>query len=318
MHRKAFTVVELLVSIAIIGLLVAILLPAVLSARASARRAQCQSNLRQFGVAIQSFEATHVHFPPGGDEQLSFHVRLLPHLEQQPLRTRIDAAIAAAPGASATFLTACQVAPEHFSAFLCPDDSGSPDQPPSLPCGGSNYAGNFGSGVQRFGFNGLFRFLSPTAWGGPPNIRPQDASDGLSQTAAVGEILLGSGSPERLRSLWLTPYSLTLPDELDQFAVLCEAVDPSSAASIGPTGLPWTNGSGGRSLYCHILPPNRPSCTNGGSIPYGAFTAASLHSGGVNLLLADGAVRFISEQIDRDVWRAAGSRNGRELLSPDL
>lgn len=76
-------------------------------------------------------------------------------------------------------------------------------------------------------------------------------------------------------------------------------------------GLRWHDSDRGNGLYNHVLPPNRPSCNNGQNVPTGAFTATSLHGGGVNLLIADGHVAFINEMIDRTVWRRIGARNDR-------
>src|SRR5262245_60477006 len=90
--RSAFTLVELLVVIGIIGLLVALLLPAIQAAREAARRSQCSNNLRQIGVALHNYQSALKHFPPAtvvprGQtfEPWSTHVRLLPYLEEQSL-----------------------------------------------------------------------------------------------------------------------------------------------------------------------------------------------------------------------------------------
>ncbi|MGH7199351.1 MAG: DUF1559 domain-containing protein, partial [Planctomycetaceae bacterium] len=235
--------------------------------------------------------------------------------EQDPLAKRINEQIAAdQPGQLTPSFqprSACAVSRQPPPLFLCPSDPVAGTSIGRQGCGGSNYVGNFGSGVRRDGFNGMFLFLQPKAWGTPDHIRPQHVSDGLSNTAMLSEVLLEDGSTDRLRNLWELSQQFIGSEEFDEFVAACENVDVESAQSLGGPGSPWAKGSAGSSLYCHVLPPNRPSCENG---PYGAYTAASHHRNGVNVLYADGAVRFISEDVDRGVWRAFGSRDGADTV----
>lgn len=312
--RGAFTVIELIVSIFIIGLLLALALSAVQSARESARRTQCASNLRQLGIAMNAYEAIHGHFPPGHfGTGFSQHVAMLPHLEKGDLYEQLD--LNADPGASIRpHPSNDTVRATLVQVFVCPSDLGSVKW--TVPSGSTvvatSYAGNFGSGVQKYGYNGMFRHLAPKDGLGP--LTTGDFTDGLGYTAAMSEILVSNGTNEFLRVNWNTRQSFTAPDELETFATYCESLKPSdmTVGDIWHRGRPWTWGEAGYTWYNHVLTPNRVSCINGTKVQYGAYSAASLHPVGVNVVFADGRVTFVTATISRDVWRAYGSRNGRD------
>jgi prepilin-type processing-associated H-X9-DG protein len=300
--------VELLVVIAIIGILMGLLLCAVQHARESARRIQCTSNLHEMGVALQNHCSARREFPPGMSKNgLSFHVHMLPEMDQTPFYKRFDLGVSADdPGNQ-------ELARESLNMHLCASDSVSS----AGEVKATNYAGNGGTGVQRYGYNGFFRYRSRQQARDSGPIRPADVVDGLSQTAAMSEILVGDGSYGRLRTLWQPPTPLTAPSQLEQFAESCRS-GRWTRGSAWMRGRPWTDGNLGAALYNHVLPPNEMSCTNGDWAQEGAYTAASLHPGGVNVLFADGHVRWISEGIDLHTWRAFASRNGREPISGNL
>jgi prepilin-type N-terminal cleavage/methylation domain-containing protein len=194
-RRFGFTLIELLVVIAIIGALVALLLPAVSSARESARRAQCVNNLKQIGIALTNYHDTVGSFPPGqigaADWMVwSAHAMLLPYLEQRPL---YDAA-------NFNFGTGCRpdgkavenatVTRTKIDLFLCPSDINRL----TTPEGHNNYVGNSGvspdSTYHPGPFNGLF--LGPDF--DPPDAQVRaiiDVTDGLSQSAAFSERVKG-------------------------------------------------------------------------------------------------------------------------------
>jgi len=304
-HVAGFTLVELLVVLAIIGILVALTLCGVQHAREAARRAQCTSNLRQMGVAIHSFCSAHRMFPPGmGANGHDFHALMLPQMDQTPLFERLDLRVLVSlPPNDA-------VARESLPTHRCPSDSGADVLTPA----GTNYAGNGGTGVQRYGYNGFFRYLASSGVRDSGPIRPADVVDGLSQTAAVSEILVGDGSYDRLRTLWQLPRRLDAPSELEEFADYCRS-GRWTRGDAWFRGRPWTDGNLGATLYNHVLPPNQNSCTNGTRVQQGAYAAASDHPGGVNVLFADGHVRFVSSTVDLSTWRALGSRNGHEPIA---
>lgn len=303
-RRSGFTVIELLVSIVVVAILLALLLPAVQYARESGRRAQCRNHLKQIGVAVESYNSLHGMLPPGSSKGFSLHVFLLPHLDQTSLYEEVDFT-----GSSSA---ADEISDHYIEVFHCPSDS-------VMPSRGTNYAGNFGSGVQRYGWNGAYRNLY-SGWieygkGGP--VRPAGITDGLSNTASVSEILIATGQPDELRSIWPVPTPFVGADLLDEFASACENLQPGPAPlpDHWSRGRPWTEGNPGYTLYNHVLPPNRRSCKNE-TVADGAYPAASNHAGGVHVLYCDGHVQFVSDSIERVIWRAIGSRNGGEAVSP--
>jgi len=297
--KSGFTLVELLVVIAIIGVLIALAFAAVQQAREAARRNECISKLKQLGIACHSYEGAYKTFPPGGTlKGHSFLVSLLPYVEQTPLYKQLDFSLS--PGKPPNkFLQSIEI-----EAYRCPSDSG------ALLFAGeeaANYAGNFGTGVQKYGYNGTFQHALDGV------VRLSHVTDGLSQTVAISEVLPGSEDKERRRFLFTTPL-LDQPDQLAAFAAACESMQ-MGAPGADPywRGHPWTQGIAGLALYNHVLPPNSNSCTNDGQVNLGALSAASFHPGGVNVLSADGAVDFVGDAIDPQTWKSLGSRNGRDL-----
>jgi prepilin-type N-terminal cleavage/methylation domain-containing protein len=210
--RRAFTLVELLVTISIIGLLVALLLPAVQSAREGSRRMKCQANLRQLGIGLQNYLTACSVFPFGvgadsdgliasitssQSRRYSLHSQLLPYIEQvavfnsinfwvQPFfpDTTGDPSLTTGSGPNET------VACIAIEVFLCPSDF---DRMPSRPWGQNNYRScNGGSWSGRAG-DGIFGQSTRI---GPANIR-----DGMSNTAAMGERVRGHDDYQRLDPL---------------------------------------------------------------------------------------------------------------------
>ncbi len=307
-HRKsryAFTLVELLVVIAIIGILVGLLLPAVQAAREAARRMQCTNNLKQLGLAWHNYHDAHKRFPfgsggttpPSGSPGYSAVSLLLPYIEQTPLYNSIDFRL---PLTSATNAPArLQVVP----AFLCPSDKPNP-QPQSG--GAINYMGNKGS---------LHWWSDPSQTGLFLHFRSfrfSDIIDGTSNTAAFSERLLtdGNNGVVDLKSdVFLGTGDPSNPDEAIQ---MCYATDATNLANQFPLfmGAPWING---QHTYMHVDVPNRRSC---GFYPFKAsMPASSQHTGGVNMTLCDGSVRFVADTIDLQLWRSIGTRNGGEVVS---
>lgn len=157
-YRRAFTLIELLVVISIIGVLVALLLPAVQAAREAARAISCRNNLKQLGLALLNYESTHRRFPPGRGSPLprafSTFAYLLPQLEQGPLHSKID--FGQAPVEFSVGATLYDGSPNRPVASValpvlnCPSDIYGM-RVPSLDFGASNYAGNVGTGLKDLG-----------------------------------------------------------------------------------------------------------------------------------------------------------------------
>ena len=148
----------------------------------------------------------------------------------------------------------------------------------------------------------------------------RDISDGLSHTAAVSEWLrfpVGSAIREPDRSVYATPVPMLGASRLDAFSESCRRLDPNSA-SLDPDrgkGIRWDLAGFGNSTYNHVLEPNERTCTNGGQVAQGAWTAGSRHPGGANCLFADGHVAFVKDSIASATWRALGTRAGGEVVS---
>ena len=326
---SGFTLIELLVVIAVIALLIGLTLPAVQGARESARKLTCQNNLRQLGLALQGYTDAHNVFPPAVTPHTtstyggfySIHARMLPYLEQVSAYHAINFDLGTWPtdtylfnpgGRESVNLANATVMNLQINTFMCPSDGG------PFASTGNNYRGNAGVGpywVTSAEYpdsgNGVFPEIGP--------IRVNYVSDGLSHTVAFSERLRGSGNADRLNAERDAYQSLRLirdaSDTLKSCAIAARSsnVEPGFAAS----GKWWFWTGRENTLFVHAQAPNGkvPDCTYGGSLPATQmFTARSHHPGGVNALLCDGSVRFVSEALAPPVWRAFGSRNGGELV----
>jgi prepilin-type N-terminal cleavage/methylation domain-containing protein/prepilin-type processing-associated H-X9-DG protein len=306
--RSGFSLIELVVVIGIVGLLASLTLSAVQQSRETSRRIACTSNLKQLGLAVQMYEATHRVLPPGNVDGYSTLVFLLPFLDQTALYDQLDVGkrLPSPTSPAALSSPADQV---QLPVLTCPSDSEvGPERRPAA----TNYAMNYGTGVQKFGYNGLFRswHRNPQLQWGP--IRVADVQDGLSNTAAFAEIMAGTSAPTRLRAVWSLPSQLTQPSQYDTFASMCSTLASVTGSLPDFRGRPWAVGEIYRTAYTHILGPNQPNCLNGNSVPAGNYSAGSQHAAGANVLFADGHVVFISNAISVDVWRSFGSVAGAD------
>jgi prepilin-type N-terminal cleavage/methylation domain-containing protein/prepilin-type processing-associated H-X9-DG protein len=333
-NRKGFTLVELLVVIAVIGILIALLLPAVQAARESSRRAQCVNNLKQFGLAMHNYHDVFKALPPAGflDAGLnpgptglfsadildwSEQARLLPYFEQQNLSNLFNFNL--------TWDNPVNLAGALVSVpiFKCPSDSGM-----MIPAGiGSqcNYYGNYGYNILRGQptwpqFAGTPNATMPAPNGAFPfgvAVKFADIRDGLSQTAAFSEMITGD-----FNNGIITPasdnfvsYASPGPFTPNDAYLMCMQVDTTTLASQmwSNTGAPWTSETGSNTVYVHAAPPNTQSC---GFLMVSRFEscASSYHPGGVNLLLCDGSVKFVTNGVDLPAWWAIGSRSGGEAM----
>jgi prepilin-type N-terminal cleavage/methylation domain-containing protein len=302
MNRRGLSLIEVLVVLAILGILLALILPAVQGARESARRVQCTNNLRQLCLAVHQYEEVHGVLPQAMRSNYSFHVALLPHLDQEPLFRQFDFAINATDYQG-------PLRSVRVPIFECPSDSSS--RRVIVDLAATSYFGNCGSGAQRYGYNGVFGY-GRHKLGGIRTISSSAITDGTSKTAMFSEALGGDGSYHRLRVWWLGP-ALGKPEQFDQFAETCRdmpTVSPTHFTENRYRGRPWVEGGVMGTLYNHVLGPNSPSCLNGAAVQSSAFSSASFHRGIVNVAHADGSVHPVSETIELDQWRRLASRAG--------
>ena len=332
-----FTLVELLVVIAIIGVLIALLLPAVQAAREAARRMSCTNNLKQLGLAMHNYVGTHRIFPNSGwsdsahgyPTDYSPTAKLLPYSEQKDLHDLIDFSVH--PGGKfglGAFGMADElrmIAGTAIPMFLCPSD---PERAHhdlasggvTVSFAGTNYAFNGGDGM-----DGNTNMATSIDKGGiswtDARIGVRDVTDGTSHTLAFTESLRGPcDSPEGQSTPDLQVYCATSCS-----VALAEAAESSGVGAV----LSSTNGWNGKRLSQWLesgmptgplmngrFTPNSPiPDLTGGSAKLTA--ARSRHPGGVNACFCDGSVRFIDDTISSYTWHAMWSRAGGEIINED-
>ena len=310
-RRPAFSLIELLVALAIIGIAVGLLLPAVQKVRAAAARISCSNNLKQLALAAHGHHGNLGNFPAGRGAPapaiFSAHAYLLPHLEQDGVRGLVDFSsppiFYTAPGIVFDGSRNDPAARTRIGAFVCPADPAG-GRVPGITQAGTNYAGNAGGGTaggSLVAADGIFFTNSA--------VRIVDITDGATNTALFAERPLGGGGMD--------------PTHRQAMRELPGVTEPTPAACSGATGVwnlerggKWIVGNYGNTLYNHAEPPDssRVDCTNA-TQQKGRLTARSIHSGGVNAAFADGSVRFIPVSISPSIWTAWGSRNGGESVS---
>ncbi len=278
--RWGFTIIELMVSLAVISLLFALLLPAVQSARAAAASASCKNHLRQIALAFHQYEETYRHqvavpFAKPWRKQIMPWLQL--HEEAQ-----------------------------WFPIYACPSD---PLATGSIEFDTASYRISYGvTEGQEDGYR-YARFS-------------RDIVDGLSQTAAISEKLPLPTDPETPTSPGMNPqldqrrprHLIGSPMNLEQFFHDCQDInnDVQAGSFVG-----FDN-------YDHAMTPNKSHCVFlagrnlASTAPADAWTASSLHAGGVHVAMGDGAVRFVGDSIDRKIWWALGTKAGGEPISGDF
>jgi len=286
--RAGFTVVELLVTISVVGALVALVTPAVQNSRSRMRDAEFKNHLHQVGIALQNHEDARGVFPTTH----SYQHRLASFLENR------------------------------HDVWICPADS----RAGYAIDDDYSYLLNDGTRFRFYHRNGFaVQPIEDIGANGHRDARAKDITDGLSNTAAMSERLLVSGyneasSEEELRAdpirfLWYVasrqPDEASLANECESFRLTPYPLTYKTSGTFAGMG------------YDHILPPNRIGCQNTPPLPMNAVgdhvsslvTTTSQHGGYVNVLLCDGSVRPVADQVDRKAWQALGTRNGNETIS---
>lgn len=335
--HRAFTLVELLVVITIIGILVAMLLPAIQAAREAARRLQCQNNMKQAALGCHNFATLRGEFPYGRKYDIwsaySWTVLILPFIERQSLYDRywtvpILPYAEGVPGPIWDLGVEARLEAARRSivpGYCCPSDMTPVKNEWNLSdwcryrysyrgcAGNGDMYGNAASGLtplagQAWGMGvfGVARDRGATPFN-QHGCMFSDIKDGTSST-----LLLSEGvAPTAATPGWGGPLGDSFSGNMGG-AMFSTALTPNSSAPDRPIGpCPQTQGDTGYTLPCSSLGLNywyTPSAD-------GAYTAArSMHVRGVNAAMADGSVTFISDSVDLSIWRALGTRAGKEVL----
>lgn len=325
--RRGFTLIELLVVIAIIAVLIALLLPAVQQARESARRTQCKNNMKQLGLALHNYHDVFLTFTaftmgsgtplssPGQHRtRLSGFVGLLPYLDQTPLFQTIDSA-----GPQQFPWTATPYWNTSPVALTCPSDVGR--APPNGALRGKrNYVFCAGDGAAGNGDNtgsatpiivptrGMFAALQCYAL--------RDVTDGTSNTIAASE----AAAPFVSNGLGAVAANTGVTSPAACMALFNGRTYPGGGYVADTTrGYRWGDGAAYFSAFTTAVRPNHANCFSGSTANHwyqGMYSATSLHTGGVHCLMGDGAVRFISENIDAGNAAAALPAASSSATSP--
>ncbi|MEZ6122258.1 MAG: DUF1559 domain-containing protein [Planctomycetaceae bacterium] len=343
-RKSGFTLIELLVVIAIIAILIALLLPAVQQAREAARRTECKNKLKQLGLALHNYHDTHLKFPGSpmacvtaigaGSvncwEAWSGLAMILPYIDQAPLYGQANFDhywdSTAAPAANNRTVNRT-----FLPAFVCPSDpyarKYAPDSAPTSYCLSAGSASTWNLGMQHI--PGMFSLQS--------SIGIRDVLDGTSNTILASEAQVGRDDGDRtamnIRNSAAGPLNTAVGTSnsrrfsasaanlaaIKTYHAACKA-NVLTAAVNGDdarSGRWWASGGVFRGPWFNtLMPPNTPvNCDNDTSVTdMDLKSASSYHTGGVQAVLCDGSVKFVSENIDHGIWVGAGTKAGGETL----
>ena len=319
-RRHAFTLIELLVVIAIIAVLIALLLPAVQQARESARRTQCKNHLKQLGLAMHNYHDVFLLFPPGavdgignGTQRYSFLIGLLPYMDQAPRYGALSANFKTSTGGGLLSPWDTSAAATYFKpdipGLICPSDP-MPEVRNESPMV-NNYRVNVGDTLNDNNgttTRGMFAFRS--------SFRLADILDGSTNTILMAESVKGgSRVNERLGGVSLAVTGTTPQDCWN--LLVGNVMTGTLRANFRPPGGRAFDGRAYFSYFTSAVAPNGPTCQSAnGDGAWGHIPATSRHTGGVHVLLSDGTVRFVNENIDAGSRTAAAPAGNSGVVTP--
>ena len=313
-RRSAFTLIELLVVIAIIAVLIALLLPAVQQAREAARSSQCKNNLKQIGLGLHNYLDQSKRFPPGSlrdyvnfpmgtgswnTSMLSWQARILPYMDKSAISNKIDWKIYPGTGGANGSLLALDV-----EQYRCPSDPNRVAIPGAAPTNYVTCIGNSDDGTSKE--NVMYINSS---------VRIAEVRDGTSTTMVISEC--------KVNDPWVFRYEADTAGYTNCQTGAAPPITDNWSTGSGSGGTPgrgysWFMAVSNQSwTYTTRFRPNDRAQSNHEcelwSYP-GFFAARSHHAGGVHVLMADGATRFINSTIDLNTWRALGSKDNKETI----
>jgi prepilin-type N-terminal cleavage/methylation domain-containing protein/prepilin-type processing-associated H-X9-DG protein len=336
-RARGFTLIELLVVIAIIAILIGLLVPAVQKVREAAARTQCLNNLKQIALALHNYESTRKKFPPAGlypqggtsADAWSIHAVILPYIEQANLYKQVDF------GQAANVQDA--VTRQRIPIYVCPSEVNDMMKAATSTTG----AGAINRWPTTYGANvGTWMVWNPNTGSGGDGALPFTGQpsggtthasyrDGLSNTIGFAEVKAYT---------WTRVSNTALPANTPPPATVADVL--ALGGTLNTTGLPsghtgWTEAQTFHIGVTFVLTPNTPTLLNvagtdydidqltsreGSSttrISFDVVTARSYHTGGVNVLLMDGSVRFVTDSVSQAAWQAAATRAGGEPFGLD-